>query len=49
MDFMLKCSKQYNVDSSRFEVTNYFSLEIRSLSWSILNPFFRKEPTSKKA
>lgn len=49
IEFMLKYAKQYNVDVTRFEAANYFSSEARSLVWSILCSFFRKESTSKKS
>lgn len=49
IEFMLKYAEQYNVDVTRFEAANYFSSEARSLVWSILRSFFRKESTSKKS
>lgn len=49
IEFILKYSKIFNVDVTRFEAANYFSSEARSIVWTILSSIFCKQPASKKS
>jgi len=46
-DFIIKFSKEFNIDISNFAFNNYFNPEIDKISLSIFN-FFKKGQTEKK-